>query len=92
MNRLITDALSDVVDASLAEIEKKQARTLREQLEAMDHDSADDVLEEEAKDDEQEEEQVKQQANRDKSSAHCVWGARAGLREADPQLSCGLGR
>jgi hypothetical protein len=35
VNRLVTDALSDVLDASVSEIEKKQARTLREQLEVM---------------------------------------------------------
>lgn len=65
IHRLVTDTLQDVVTATVAEIEKKQARTLREQLEAMDHNSEDDLVEEDDVSDEDEEDQgfVKQIRN-----------------------------
>jgi splicing factor 3A subunit 3 len=54
VNRL-ADSLADVIQATIADIEKKQSRTLREQLDAMEEDSEEQQEEDGAGDEEEDE-------------------------------------
>ncbi len=58
VNRL-SDSLAEVIQATIADIEKKQSRTLREQLDAMEEDS--EEREEAAENEEEEEDEAEEQ-------------------------------
>ena len=59
----VSDSLSDVIQSTVADIEKKQSRTLREQLDAMEQESEDEDVEEEDAQEEEEQGFVRQIQN-----------------------------